>query len=151
MLPGPDLAWVDGKQVPAHRGVVEESKGVVVVGHEAVEEGGGEGHADCDGAHDFRVEGGAFREEGGHGLFEAEEVVIGGLLGPLVGVVGLVLAADFEGFLDVWGGGAEGLDGGDVGEIGYFLAAGGRVAAVGFGGGPCEGELGFGGEGEELG
>lgn len=53
---------------------------------------------------------------------------------PAVGVVGHPFAADFKGFFEVGVNGAEGLDEGFVGELGYFFAAVGDVAAVGFGG-----------------
>lgn len=53
---------------------------------------------------------------------------------PVVWMARFVVAADFEGFFEVWVGGAEGGDEGWVGELGYFFAAVGDVAAVGFGG-----------------
>lgn len=58
----------------------------------------------------------------------------GGVRRPIIGVAFFVVPANFEGLFKVGVGGAEGGNEGGVGELGYFFAAVGDVAAVGFGG-----------------
>lgn len=68
-----------------------------------------------------------------------EEVLHGGgkdwIAWPVIGVPGLVVAANLEGLFEVGVDAAESGDEGRVGELGYFFAAVGDVAAVGLGGG----------------
>ena len=150
--PGAHAARVAPEHVASHGRVVQQAQGVVGVADEAVEEGlVGQAHADGDGAHDRRVQRRELREEGGHGGAEAWHGGRGGLVGPAVGVGRLVVATHLEGFFDVGAGGAQRRDGGARGELGDFLAPRGGVAAVGFGGGPCQGVFGGGREAEEGG
>lgn len=129
MPPSANLVAVLCKHVRAGSWIVQQSQRVVPYVRECVEKGRIELHSEADSAHDFNVQVVAGFEEVLHG---------GGkdwIVWPVVGVPGLIVAADLEGLFEVGVDAAESSDEGRVGELGYFFAAVGDVAAVGLGGG----------------
>lgn len=97
-----------------------------------IEEAWFEAHSKADGTHDFNVEIMASCKER---LHRSGEHSAGGVVGPVVGVAWLVVAANLKGFFEVGVDVAKGGHERGVGELGYFFAAVGDVAAIGFGGG----------------
>lgn len=129
MPPRADLAAVLREHFRAGSWVVQKSQRMVSYVRECVEEARLEPHPKAYGAHDFDMEVVAGLKEVLHGGGEDR------VLRPVVGVSGLVVAANFEGLFEVGVNAAEGGDERVVRELGYFFAAMGDVAAIRLGSG----------------
>lgn len=130
-----------GEEVGRHGRVVQEAEGVVGAGDEGVEESRGEVQGEGEAAEDGDVQGLAAREEVLHGRFEGCSFGVEAI-GPDVFAGGVVLAADFKAFFEVFA--AVESVGGDFffgRALAYFFEAWLGVAPVCFGRGPCEAVL----------
>ena len=152
MLAGAHLAGVHLEDVGLDSGIVQQPERVVADVNKGLEEAVTKAHAHGYRTHHIPVHGlaaGVKIEHVGAEAIEATPRAV--LAGPGVGELGVRLAANLEALLEVRGGGADLVDVGAVEQLAHLFAAGGRVAAVGLGGRPADGELGVERQVEEVG
>lgn len=134
MFAGAHLAGLRAEHILGHGGIVQQTNKIIRAVCEPVEGVLGQAHADGDGVHQLRVQGGAAGGEVEHDVLEALALLV--LRRPEIPDASGALGADLHGLFQVGVDLALRVDLGGVVRVAQFLAAVGDVAAIGLGTGP---------------